>query len=350
MKEEIIDFLKTKVEIDEIGADLNFIRVTGRLYPPIAQTIKEIKDFFATTAYTPFFIKDGKRDIIQFGMLQKAKPQQNILLNIILFIATVATTLFAGAMNSGGNPLQNFSDILLGIPFSFSIMAILTCHELGHYFISKREGMVTTLPYFIPMPFHPIGTFGAIIKMKSLVPSRRSLLRVGMAGPLAGFLVALPITIAGITLSEIKVVPEAEQYLRLGNSLLFWIIAKIIHPVVAEGADIYLHPMAFAGWLGFLVTSMNLIPIGQLDGGHVAFSIFMKKRRYMYAPLFAILIALGFLWPGWIVWLILVFFLTRQDPIIQDSITPITKQDKVYGLLTLIVFILTFMPQPFVVK
>jgi membrane-associated protease RseP (regulator of RpoE activity) len=226
-------------------------------------------------------------------------------------------------------------------------MAILTCHELGHYFVSRKAGMITTLPYFIPVPFHFIGTFGAVIKMKSMVPSRKSLLRVGMAGPVAGFLVALPITIIGIALSEVRVAPEATGYLRLGDSLLFLLLGKILHPNIPSGADIFLHPMAFAGWLGFLVTSMNLIPVGQLDGGHVAYSVFHKKRRYFYGPIIALLVALGFLWPGWFIWGLLAFFFARKDPMIQDSLTPLTNKERIYAVLPLIVLILTFIPQPF---
>jgi membrane-associated protease RseP (regulator of RpoE activity) len=209
--------------------------------------------------------------------------------------------------------------------------------------------MITTLPYFIPVPFHFIGTFGAVIRMKSLVPNRRSLLRVGMAGPIAGFLVALPITIIGIALSDIQVAPETEGYLRLGDSLLFALLGKIIHPNIPEGADVFLHPMAFAGWLGFLVTSMNLIPIGQLDGGHVGYSLFLRKRKFMYIPIFAGMAALGFLWPGWFIWGLLAFFLARRDPVIQDAITPLTPQETTMAVWPLIILILTFIPQPFTI-
>ncbi|MEO0142866.1 MAG: site-2 protease family protein, partial [candidate division WOR-3 bacterium] len=245
------------------------------------------------------------------------------------------------------DPFKNPADLLKGIPFSLSLMAILTCHELGHYFVSKRFGMVTTLPYFIPVPFHFLGTFGAIIKMKSFVPSRKALLMVGMSGPLCGFLVALFTSIIGLSLSEAKIVPAEGSYLKLGDSLLFYLLGRIIQPNIPEGADIFLHPAAFAGWIGFLITSMNLIPIGQLDGGHIAYSLFLKNMRYLYIPLIVCLLGFGILWPGWIVWGLLAFILTRREPVIQDTITPLSTQEKLLALVPFFVLILTFIPQPF---
>lgn len=344
--EQILEFLKTKMAVEETSGTTTLTKVIGEINPPIENTIKEIKDFFSQTEYTPIFNEENNRHIVQFGIFLKRKEKPRVWLNIILFFATILTTLFAGALNSGAR-FEHWTNIFLGIPFSFSIMAILTAHELGHYFTSKKQGMITTLPYFIPVPFHFIGTFGAIIRMKSIVPSRRALLKVGMAGPITGFLVALPITIIGLALSELKMAPEGAGYLKLGDSLLFYILAKIIHPAVTEGTDIFLHPMAFAGWLGFLVTSMNLIPIGQLDGGHVVFSLLLKKRNFLYIPIIVGFVAVGILWPGWVIWGLLAFFIARQDPVIQDSLTPLSKREKFYALIPLIVLILTFIPRPF---
>lgn len=345
--EEIVDFLRYKMDIEEVATGINITKVVGTIHLPIEKTIGEIKEYFSSTDYTPLFGKEKSRHVVQFGIFRKVEDTPKYWLNIVLFVATILSTILAGSFNSGGDPFKNFADILLGIPFSFSIMAILTCHELGHYFVSRKAGMITTLPYFIPVPFHFLGTFGAVIRMKSLVPSRRTLLRVGMAGPIAGFLVALPITIIGIALSKVNIAPEAGGYLKLGDSLLFYLLAKIIHPNIPAGADIFLHPMAFAGWIGFLVTSMNLIPIGQLDGGHVAYSVLLQKRRYLYVPIIIGLVALGLLWLGWYFWGLLAFFLARRDPVIQDTLTPLTKREKLYALFPLIILILTFIPQPF---
>lgn len=340
--EEILDFLKHKMSVDKIEGDLSVTKLIGALHPPLDKTIREIKEYMSHTAYTPIFTAEGKYHVVQLGKFRKVEDRPKYWLNLLLFAATIITTIF-------GYYLWIGADLLSSIMFSFSLLTILTCHEFGHYIVSKRQGMVTSLPYFIPVPGHFIGTFGAVIRMKSIVPSRSSLLRVGMAGPISGFLVALPITIIGVALSEVQIAPEGASYMRLGNSLLFHLLGKVIHPNMPQGADIFLHPMAFAGWLGFLVTSMNLIPIGQLDGGHVAYSLFLRKRRYVYIPLFACIIALGFLWLGWFIWGFLAFFLARRDPVIQDSLTPLTKREKIYAVLPFLVLMLTFIPQPITV-
>jgi len=344
--EEILEFLKSKMTIEEVSGSLIMTKVTGRLFSPVEKTISEIKEYFALTDYTPLFDTEGKNQVVKFGVFRKVKGRQKYWLNIVLFIGTLLSTIFVGAYNAGGDPFKNLSDIFLGIPFSLSIMAILTCHELGHYFVSKRAGMITSLPYFIPAPFHFFGTFGAVIRMKSIVPSRRTLLRVGVAGPIAGFVIALPLAIIGIALSEIGPAPEGLEYFRLGDSLLFSLLAKLLHPEIPSGYDLFLHPVALAGWIGFLVTSINLIPVGQLDGGHISYSLFLKKRKYLYIPILATLVGLCLLWPGWILWVVLAFFLARRDPTVQDCITPLTKKEKLLAVIALVILILTFIPIP----
>ncbi len=347
MNEEIIRYLEMRMTIVKVLQDIRFVTILGKLNEPVEQTIKDIKEYCSQFGYTPFFSQEGEYQKIQLFMLQQVTDRPRIWLNALLFLATVFTTLLAGSFNSGGNPFQKFSDIFIGIPFSFSIMAILTCHELGHYFVSKRLGMHTSLPYFIPVPFHFLGTFGAIIRMKSVVPSRKALLRVGLAGPVCGFVMSFLIAIIGIALSEVKFAPPGNNYLKLGDSLLFYFLGKILHPSLPEGADIFLHPMAFAGWIGFLVTSMNLIPIGQLDGGHIAYSLLLKKQKKLYFPVIALLIGFGILWQGWIIWGLLAFILARREPLIQDTITPLSKRGRLYAIVALAILILTFIPQPF---
>ncbi len=338
--DEILDFLKYKMTIDEVAGDTRITKVTGTINPPVDRTISEIKDYVSTTEYTPIFDSEGKQHVIKFGIFKKAEEKPKYWLNVLLFVATVVSTTFAGYLHYG--------NIFLGLLFSLSIMAILTCHEFGHYFVSKREGMITSLPYFIPLPGHIAGTLGAIIRMKSIVPSRSSLLKVGMAGPISGFLVALPITIIGIALSKIMPAPESGVVIKMGDSLLFLLLVNIIHPQIPQDAGVFLHPMAFAGWLGFLVTSINLLPIGQLDGGHVSYSVYLKNRKYLYIPVFAGLVALSFLFIGWLFVVLLALFVARRDPIIQDSLTPLTNTEKLYALFILIIFIITFIPQPII--
>jgi membrane-associated protease RseP (regulator of RpoE activity) len=346
LTDAVTDYLESKMRIDSVNHGLTMTRVIGTLNPPIERTISDIKHYFNNTPYTPIFNMDKDLHSVQYGIFKKAEHKPKYWLHLVLFLATVISTMFVGTFNAGGNPITNPADILLGLPFSLSLMAILTCHELGHYFVSRRAGMITTLPYFIPAPIHFIGTFGALIRMKSLVPDRKTLLRVGMAGPLAGFIVAVPVTIVGVMLSGISRTPVDVGYLHLGDSLLFNFFVNIIHPNIPEGYDLFLHPVALAGWIGFLITSMNLIPIGQLDGGHISYSIFLGKRRYSYYPIIGGLIALGFLWPGWFVWAGLAFFFARRDPVIQDAVTPISTRDTLLAIIPLLILILTFIPIP----
>lgn len=349
MNQEIIDYLRTKMSVIETFFGGQYFTAYGRLYEPFEDNIRDIKDFCKIYGYTPIFSEEKGYHKVIFGVIPEIVDKPKIWLNILLFVATIFTTLLAGSFNSGGNPLENFGDILLGIPFSISIMAILTFHELGHYFVSRRYGMVTSLPYFIPVPFHFLGTFGAIIRMKSIVPSRKALLRIGMAGPISGFVVALIVSIIGIALSEVKPAPETGAYIKLGDSILFYILGRLIHPSIPEGMDIFLHPVAFAGWIGFLVTSMNLIPIGQLDGGHIAYSLLLKNQKKLYLPIIILLIGFGILWQGWIIWGLLAFILARREPLIQDSLTPLSKRERLYALIALVVLILSFIPQPFTI-
>jgi membrane-associated protease RseP (regulator of RpoE activity) len=210
--------------------------------------------------------------------LGSAGGKQKITINIILFIVTMATTLLAGALHTGVNIFENPEQIFRGIPFSFSLMGILMAHELGHYLIAKKHGLNVTLPYFIPAPPFIIGTFGAFIKIRSAVRDRRMLLDVGAAGPLVGVVVSIPFLILGLWLSEVKAV-QGQTGANLGSSLFLSFLSWIIFGPVPEGYDIILHPVGFAGWIGLLVTSLNLLPIGQLDGGHVAYALLGEKQN-----------------------------------------------------------------------
>lgn len=343
--EPIIEFLRTKMTVESVDYEVNYAQVTGLIYLPLNKTIGDIEDYFKTTVYTPIFGQEKGRHIIKIGIIPQAEGKPRIWLNIILFIATLITTLWAGANFEGGNPFKDIRTLWLGIPFSFSLMAILTGHELGHYFISRRNGMATSLPFFIPVP-NFIGTFGALIRMKSLIPNRRSLLRVGMAGPITGFLIALPITLIGVARSPFVTLPATGGYMRLGDSLLFSLIVRVIHPTIPPGMDLFLHPMAFAGWIGFLVTAMNLIPIGQLDGGHIAYSVLFRDRKKLYLPLAIILFGCGILWPGWLIWGLLAFLMARRDPLVRNGLTPLSTKEKLWALIPLLLLILTFTPQP----
>lgn len=266
--------------------------------------------------------------------------------NLMLFIITLLSTLVAGTLQQGINPLDHPWHLWKGIPFSFTLLLILGCHEFGHYFMSKKHHVDVTLPYFIPAPSF-IGTFGAFIKMKSPIMDRRVLLDIGAAGPLAGIIVAIPVLFAGLALSE--VVPEAAgSGIRLGTSILFSFINWIVHGSMPENTSLVLHPIAFSGWIGLLVTSLNLIPVGQLDGGHIAYAVLGFRQRSVAKVIMVILLVLGIAgWSGWLVWAVLLYFMgLNHPPVVYDQI-PLDRKRKVTGWITLAVFVLTFTPVPF---
>ncbi len=269
------------------------------------------------------------------------------LVPLILFILTIFTTLFAGTLQQGINIFREPNRIFEGYPFSVSIMTILLGHEMGHYFASKAHKTKATLPYFIPAP-SIIGTFGAFIKMKSPILTRKALIDIGAAGPLVGFVLSLIACIIGLNMSQlIPVSPEDDMFV-LGDSILFSILVKIIIGSVPEGYDVLLHSIAFAGWIGLFVTSMNLLPVGQLDGGHIAYALFGRLHAYISrAFLIAIAILGAFYWYGWLVWSLLLLFLGVDHPPIMIWEERLSKSRQIIGMLSFIVFILTFIPAPF---
>ena len=228
---------------------------------------------------------------------------------------------------------------------------ILAAHELGHYFACKSNGIKATLPYFIPMPppFFLLGTFGAVIRINSPIPNKSSLIKIGAAGPIAGFIVALPIVIIGIKLSRYELLSTLKGGLTLGNSIIFLGLTKLFAPPLPGiGYDLALHPIAFAGWVGMFVTAMNLLPVGQLDGGHINYAALGSKARLVSLPFIAIMAVLGIYWPGWLVWALLnVIIIGIRHPPVLNDITGLSKAEKYTALICLIIFILTFVPIPF---
>ncbi len=268
-------------------------------------------------------------------------------LHLILFVLTILSTLLVGAMQTGADLLKEPAKIYKGIPFSLTLMLILLSHELSHYFTSKRHGVKATLPYFIPAPTI-IGTFGAFIKMKSPIVTRRALIDIGASGPIAGFVISLIATVFGLVLSEIVPVSQTGGALNLGDSILFSFLSGMILGAIPSGSDILLNPVAFAGWIGLFVTSINLIPIGQLDGGHIAYALMGERHIRLSMSLILIMILLGLLsWEGWFVWAALLLILGLRHPPILYWEVPLDRKRKVIGWFALVIFILTFIPVPF---
>ncbi len=284
--------------------------------------------------------KDNKPIVIKFPKIPR--------INLILFILTIFTTLLAGAIMEGVNPLKNPLGIIQGWPFSVTLMLILGFHEFGHYYYARKHNVNATLPYFIPAPTF-IGTFGAFIKIKSPIYRKDALLQIGAAGPIAGFIVAVPALIIGLSLSQVVEISSAEIGITLGDSILIKFLTAVIFPNLNSTQDVLLHPIAFAGWIGLLVTMLNLLPIGQLDGGHIAYAMLGRKHDKVAKFALLALIPMGLLSLNWLVWavLILVLMRTTKHPPVNDVDVPLSDQNKRIGYICLAIFVLCFIPIPF---
>jgi len=276
-------------------------------------------------------------------------------LPIVLFLLTVFTTLWAGAYQVYNGPVRGPLNFLLaspealwrGIPFAGALLFILTTHELGHYLWSKIHRVPASLPLFIPGPPHFIGTFGAIIRMRGPILSRRALFDIGVAGPLAGFGVAVVALIVGLNLSTV-VDRTATLGLQLGEPLLLQFMSWMIIGTLPPEADVVLHPIGFAAWFGLFVTSLNLLPIGQLDGGHVAYALWGRRQRTMALACLPILLILGFYgWSGWFLWGFMAGLWGVGHPPVMDPQVPLGRNRTIVGWIAFAVFVVTFAPVPF---
>jgi len=286
------------------------------------------------------------------------RPARKPTTNLVLFGITLLTTTMAGAYMAGvDHPLLNPSGLIHGLTFSVPLMAILLFHELGHYITARRNNVNVTLPFFIPAPFPSvfiIGTFGAFIRMKSPPRSRRIMFDVGAAGPWAGMLLAVPAVIIGLQHSEIAPLDHTAGGLELGNSLLFLGLARWILGVNPNSVTINLHPIAFAGWIGLFVTTLNLLPVGQLDGGHVVYALFGRIHRGIsrsFVMLCVLMVVVPWLlgwsyWTGWLLWAVLLVFLGLGHPAAMDTDTPLDPRRRVAAWLTIVLFAITFSPVP----
>ncbi|KAB2849248.1 MAG: site-2 protease family protein [Ignavibacterium sp.] len=275
----------------------------------------------------------------------EAKPSKPTV-NLILFILTFITTTYAGALQQGINLLKEPDKFNVGLPYGIALMVILGAHELGHYFAAKHHKMNVTLPYFIPVPF-ALGTFGAFIRLKSPSENRKALFDVGVAGPIAGLVFAIPALIIGLQSS--KIIPMSNENVMMGgadvgSSILLALLAKIsVGKDLISGHTFQFSPLAFAGWLGLFVTALNLLPIGQLDGGHIAHALFGRKNANTIGmvALFSLFLLGLFVWSGLLTWAIIVFFLAgiKSAPPLND----VTKLDGKRVAIGLIAFIILFM-------
>lgn len=280
--------------------------------------------------------------------------------HIILFLLTVATTMLVGAdhfasfyVDFGARPmdLSGVEIILNGLWYSASILLILGAHEFGHYYACRYYGVDASLPYFLPAPLPLTGTLGAFIRIRQLIPGKRQLFDIGIAGPIAGFVVAVPLLLIGVGLSRLTELPgDTRGFVELGEPLLFKAAAWLFWGTPPEGYSINMHPMAFAAWFGLLATALNLFPIGQLDGGHISYAVLGRKSTAVTLGTLVVLIALTFVSTSWLVWTVLtvVMLLTfgPRHPRTIDEDVPLDRGRLWLAVFALVMFVLCFTPAP----
>ncbi len=282
-------------------------------------------------------------------------------LNVALFGLTCLSTLIVGTFlmalftNTLGDSAGGFltdifrtpSMLFSGVPFSLAIMGILLAHEMGHYFACRYYGISATLPYFIPAPTI-VGTMGAFIRIRSPIHHRSALLDVGIAGPIAGFVLAIPTLVIALGLSRFMVLDPEQAGFGLGEPLIFKIAAMLLGMTPPPGMDLVLHPIGLAAWFGFFATALNLLPVGQLDGGHIAYALFGRFHKNISHGFLFLLIPLGlFYWQGWLVWTTVLLFLGVRHPVTVDDSIPLSRRHIWLGWFALVMFVLCFTPMPF---
>ena len=280
--------------------------------------------------------------------------------HILLFLLTVATTTLVGAehfrafsIDFGARAADSVSwrAILNGLWYSASILGILGAHEFGHYYACRYYNVDASLPYFLPAPLPLTGTLGAFIRIRQTIPGKRELFDIGIAGPIAGFLVAVPVLLVGMSLSRVTPLPpDTSGFVELGEPLLFKAIAYLFYGTPPEGYSINMHPMAFAAWFGLLATALNLFPIGQLDGGHISYAVLGRASTFVTLITVAALIGLTFISSSWLVWTVLtvvmlVTFGPRHPRTIDEDI-PLDRPRLWLAFAAAVMFIMCFTPAP----
>jgi membrane-associated protease RseP (regulator of RpoE activity) len=284
---------------------------------------------YRPTVVQPSSIEPSWNGGYRVGPPPRVVRKPKFWLHILLFVLTVWTTSAFGAV------------------YSVCLMSILTAHEFGHYFAARYHRVQASLPYFIPLPAG-FGTFGAVIRMSPYIPNRRALFDIAAAGPIAGLVIALPVVFIGIATSEYRA-PDLEGAVILGDPLMFKVMEWIISGGRPEGTDLYLNEMAYAGWVGLFVTALNLLPIGQLDGGHVIYSVFAAKSRFVAATAFGgLALVTIFMSPAYILFVILLWFFRIKHPPTMNDYIPLDRPRQIIAAILLLVFILCFTPVPIV--
>jgi len=279
-------------------------------------------------------------------------------LNALLLAATLATTTLTGACHWLSFE-ADFQAIQLpltpgavanGLWYALTILAILGAHELGHYLACRYYGISASLPYFLPVPFPLTGTAGAFIRIRQPITTKRALFDIGIAGPLAGFAVAVPALVIGMLLSRVVALPSSITGLSLGKPLLFKAVSWLVWGTPPETTSINMHPMAFAAWVGLLATALNLIPIGQFDGGHIAYAALGRHAHKVTIAAVLFAVGLSVYSSSWVVWTVLavglLFAFGWRHPPVWDETEPLDSSRRWLALLALVILVLCFTPAP----
>ncbi len=297
-----------------------------------------------------------------------ANKRNGFILNLLLFVATVFTVMATGALLQDVDPFLSYTNLLSGSDYALALMTILFVHEMGHFIAARIYKVRATLPYFVPLfvpAFHP-GTLGAFIKMRSSIPSKKALFDIGIAGPLSGFVASIIFLSLGFM--RLPAAESVSRYLAaldpnglsssfnllLGHTFMFDFLANLFHAQYLPMDSLYHFPFIFAGWIGLLVTALNLMPIGQLDGGHITYAMFGDKAHRIALIAFALLIVLNlFLISNynsyvWVLWsVVILFFIRFHHPPTLDDSAELGTVRRVLGWVGIIIFVLCFSPMPF---
>lgn len=319
----------------------------------LEEKFETLRRSLSEKGYIPMIRKQSGEHVIYIIKKPKIKKRPSWV-NIVLLIATIFTTTLAGSLqwasinNATWEEIISLNYLFKGlIYFSIPLLLILGIHEMGHYFTSKKHQLDTSLPYFIPLPPPFIlGTFGALISTREPIPDRKTLLDVGISGPVSGFLIAIPICVIGLFLMQQNPIIIEQS---AGNiNVFFPLILQGISNFFTIPENAIIHPTLFAGWVGLFLTAINLLPIGQLDGGHVVRALLKENYKYASWAVIVIVVGLGFVYPGWLMFAFIILFLigTRHQPPLNDF-SPLDNKRIILGLIALIIFILCFAPIPF---
>ncbi len=348
-----------QAELVEKRGEVYVFRVREILERDFEAVLRE----FESKGYWAALKKAGEGVVLYVFPAGEVKPD-NPKIGIGLFILTLLSTLWAGyvlalnyiaTLDKFGLPGYR-NPYVTALAFSLSVLAILGTHEMGHKIAAMIHNVKATFPYFIPFP-NLLGTLGAVIRVKSPVPTRDAAIDLGVSGPLAGILVAIPVTIIGLRLSPLvptSLIPPTKGGVYFGTNLFFMLLERLMFGGTLEKGDyvVFLHPVAIAGWVGILVTFLNLIPAAQLDGGHIARAFMSEKtHRYFTIGISLTLMLMSYLWSGWLIWGLLILFIgSAGNPGALDEVSPISWSRKALAILALIIFVLTATPVPLSVE